>query len=57
MFDVKINKVFKDPNTMLDVYVLSIQFGDKYYNLTLNKEELDKLCIRLKSMYDNNEIE
>jgi hypothetical protein len=57
MFDVKINKVFKDPNTMLDMYVLSIQFGDKYYNLTLSKEEIDKLCIRLKSMHDNNEIE
>ncbi len=57
MFDVKINKVFMDPNTMLDVYVLSIQFDDKFYNLNLTKEELDKLCIRLKSIYDNNEIE
>ena len=57
MFDVKINKMFKDTNTGLDVYVLSIQVGDKYYNLNLTKEELDKLCIRLKSMYDNNEIE
>ena len=57
MFDVKINKVFKDPDTMLDIYVLSIQFDSKYYNMTLTKEEFDKLCIRLKSMQDNNEVQ
>jgi hypothetical protein len=57
MFDLKINKVFRDPNTLLDVYVVSIQFGEKYFNLTLTKDEIEKLSNRLRSILENNEID
>ncbi len=57
MFDLKINKVFKDTDTLLDVYVVSLQFGDKYYNLNLTKEEIQKLTNRLKSIIENNELD
>jgi hypothetical protein len=57
MFDIVINKLFKDPNTGQDIYVLSIQLGDKYYNLNVTKEEFNKICIRLKSIHDNSELE
>jgi hypothetical protein len=57
MFDLKINKVFKDPDTLLDIYVVSLQFGDKYYNLNLTKEEIQKLTNRLKSIIENNELD
>jgi hypothetical protein len=56
MFDIKINKVFVDPRTGLDMYVLSIQLGDVYYNLNVTKEQFEKIAIRLKSIYDNNEL-
>lgn len=56
MFDIKINKVFVDPRTGLDMYVLSIQLGDVYYNLNVTKEQFEKIVIRLKSMYENNEL-
>jgi hypothetical protein len=56
MFDIKINKVFVDPRTGLDMYVLSIQLGDIYYNLNVTKEQFEKIAIRLKSMYENNEL-
>jgi hypothetical protein len=56
MFDIKINKVFVDPRTGLDMYVLSIQLGDIYYNLNVTKEQFEKIVIRLKSMYENNEL-
>jgi hypothetical protein len=56
MFDVKINKVFIDPKTGLDMYVLSIQLGDVYYNLNVTKDEFRKIANRLKSISDNNEF-
>jgi hypothetical protein len=56
MFDIKINKVFVDPRTGLDMYVLSIQLGDIYYNLNVTKEQFEKIVIRLRSMYENNEL-
>jgi hypothetical protein len=56
MFDIKINKVFVDTRTGLDMYVLSIQMGDVYYNLNVTKEQFEKIAIRLKSIYDNNEL-
>ena len=56
MFDIKNNKVFVDPRTGLDMYVLSIQLGDIYYNLNVTKEQFEKIVIRLKSMYENNEL-
>ena len=42
MFDIKINKVFVDPRTGQDMYVLSIQLGDVYYNLNVTKEQFEK---------------
>jgi hypothetical protein len=56
MFDIKINKVFVDPRTGLDMYVLSIQLGDVYYNLNVTKEQFEKISIRLSSMLENNEL-
>lgn len=56
MFDVKINKVFVDPRTGQDMYVLSIQLGDIYYNLNVTKEQFEKIASRLKSISDNNEL-
>ena len=56
MFDIKINKVFVDPRNGQDVYVLSIQLGDIYYNLNVTKEQFEKITIRLKSILDNNEL-
>ena len=56
MFDVKINKVFLDTRTGQDMYVLSIQLGDIYYNLNVTKEQFEKIAIRLKSILDNNEL-
>lgn len=57
MFDVKVNKVFKDSKTGKDIYVLSIQLDDFYYNLNLTKEQFGKLAIRLNSIHDNNELD
>jgi hypothetical protein len=56
MFDVKINKVFSDPNTGEDIYVLSIQIGSVYYNLNVTKSQFEKIANRLKSISDNNEL-
>jgi hypothetical protein len=56
MFDIKINKVFSDPNTGEDVYVLSIQLGSVYYNLNVTKAQFEKIANRLKSISDNNEL-
>lgn len=56
MFDIKINKVFIDPRTGQDMYVLSIQLGDVYYNLNVTKEQFEKITNRLKSILDNNEL-
>jgi hypothetical protein len=30
--------------------------GDVYYNLNVTKEQFEKIAIRLKSIYDNNEL-
>lgn len=56
MFDIKINKVFVDPRTGQDVYVLSIQLGELYYNLNVTKEQFEKITNRLKSILDNDEL-
>lgn len=56
MIDIKINKTFTDPNTRKDIYILSIQIDDRYYNIPVTKDEFDGICIRLKSIYDNTDI-
>jgi hypothetical protein len=56
MFDLKINKVFKN-DKLEDMYVVSIQLDDdRYYNLTLTKKEFHKISDRMKSIKENNEI-
>lgn len=40
MFDLKVIKVFKDTNTLEDVYVIAIKLSNtRYYNLTVTKTE------------------
>jgi hypothetical protein len=53
MFEVVLNKIFKDPENNKDVYVLSIQMGSKYYNLNVTKEEFLHLTSSMVSIRDN----
>lgn len=53
MFEVVLNKVFRDTNTNKDVYVLSIQMGSKFYNLNVTKEEFLQLTASLIAIRDN----
>ena len=54
MFDIKINKQFIDSDSN-EIYVVSMQFGNKFYNLNLTMEEFKKMCDRLISI-NNGEI-
>jgi hypothetical protein len=56
MFDIKINKVFIDPKNGQDVYTISIQLDSVYYNLNVTRDQFEKITLRLKSIYDNNEL-
>lgn len=53
MFEVVLNKIFKDPDSNKDIYVLSIQMGSKYYNLNVTKEEFLQLTGSMVSIRDN----
>jgi hypothetical protein len=53
MFEVVLNKIFKDPNSNKDIYVLSIQLDSKYYNLNVTKEEFLQLTGAMVSIRDN----
>jgi hypothetical protein len=56
MFDLKVNKVFKN-DKLEDMYVVSIMLDDdRYYNLTLSKKEFNKVSDRMKSIKENNEL-
>jgi hypothetical protein len=55
MFDIKINKEFIDLDGN-EIYVVSMQFGSKFYNLNLTKDEFKKMCDRLRSINDNGGI-
>lgn len=56
MFDLKINKVFKN-DKLEDIYVVSIKLdNDRYYNLTLTKKEFYNISDRMKSIKENNEL-
>ena len=53
MFELKVNKVFKN-NAGEDVYVVSIKLSkDNYYNLNVTKSEMKNIYTRLKSIYEN----
>lgn len=53
MIDIKITKLFFDPNKLQDIYMLSFQIDGEYYNIPLTKDQFDKVYVRLKSIYDN----
>ena len=56
MFDLKVNKVFKNEK-LEDMYVVSICLeGDRYYNLTVSKAEFNRISDRMKSIKENNEL-
>ena len=57
MNEVVLNKMFKDPNTGKDVYVLSIQKGDQYHHLSFTKEEYENFFYRVTSIYKNTNWE
>jgi hypothetical protein len=53
MFELKVNKVFKN-NAGEDIYVISIKLSkDSYYNLNVTKSEIKNIYTRLKSTYEN----
>jgi hypothetical protein len=57
MTDIKITKLFKDPNTGTDIYILSIQMGSEYYNIPVTKIQFEEIFLRIRSIYENIEIE
>jgi|LauGreDrversion4_2_1035121.scaffolds.fasta_scaffold519243_2 hypothetical protein len=56
MTDIKITKLFKDPNTGTDIYILSIQMGTEYYNIPVTKTQFEELFYRMRAIFDNTEI-
>jgi len=57
MIDTKLTKLFKDPNTGADIYILSIQIEDQYYNIPVTKTQFDDLFLKLRAVYNNSELE
>ena len=43
MTDIKITKLFKDPNTGTDIYILSIQMESEYYNIPVTKIQFEEI--------------
>jgi hypothetical protein len=57
MTDIKITKMFKDPNTGTDIYILSIQMGNEYHNIPVTKIQFEEIFFKLRAIYDNVGIE
>lgn len=57
MTDVKITKLFKDLNTGEDVYILSIQMDEHYFNIPLNKKQFSEIFYKIRAIHDNTELE
>jgi hypothetical protein len=57
MTDIKITKLFRDPNTGTDIYILSIQLGTEYYNIPVTKNQFEDIFFKLRGIYDNIELE
>lgn len=57
MTDIKITKLFRDPNTGTDIYILSIQMGTEYYNIPVTKKQFEDIFFKLRGIYDNIELE
>lgn len=56
MFEVVLNKVFKDTDTNQDIYCVSIKIKNNFYTLYVTKEEFDKLTATFVSIRDNGEL-
>lgn len=56
MTDIKITKLFKDPNTGTDIYILSIQMGTEYYNIPVTKTQFEEIFYKMRSIFDNVEL-
>lgn len=56
MFDIKIFKAFKDKNTSEDIFTVSIQMDERFYNLNVTEKEFDQILNRLNSIRENNDL-
>jgi hypothetical protein len=57
MIDVKIVKQFKDPDTWVDIYILSIQIDKNYYSMPVNKDQFQIIYQKLRSIQNNDPLE
>ena len=57
MTDIKITKLFKDPNTGTDIFILSIQLGTEYYNIPVTKSQFEEIFLKLRGIYNNIDLE
>ncbi len=56
MTDIKVTKLFKDPNTGTDIYILSIQMGTEYYNIPVTKIQFEEIFYKMRAIFDNVEL-
>lgn len=56
MFDITIFKAFKDKNTSEDIFTVSIQLDERFYNLNVTEKEFDQILNRLNSIRENNDL-
>jgi hypothetical protein len=57
MIDVKIVKQFKDPDTGVDIYILSIQIDKNYYSMPVSKDQFQIIYQKLRSIQNNDPLE
>jgi len=57
MIDVKIIKQFKDPDTGVDIYILSIQINKSYYSIPVSKDEFEVLYQKIRYIKNNETLE
>jgi hypothetical protein len=57
MIDVKIVKQFKDPDTGVDIYILSIQIDKNYYSMPVTKDQFQIIYQKLRSIQNNDPLE
>ena len=57
MTDIKITKLFRDPNTGTDIYILSIQMGTEYYNIPVTKVQFEDIFYKMRAIFDNTELD
>lgn len=57
MIDVKIVKQFKDPDTGIDIYILSIQLDKSYYSIPVTKDQFEKIYQKIRAIQNNETLE